>query len=477
MFKVLLFLLSVVASYHVQVKPQMFNGLGIIYKGILLSEPTDSIGFVSNSRISLNIDAKKITGTSSGQIGYVDVVIASESIVNSMGYRDASNEQVLCCDSKAVSQGLCKYIGHILLPEENKIEYTSGAIQLKNAVNSVELSFESPSSGVYYIVVASCSVDNGETEISGEYTVVGPYGHLPATLQGSLPFNILLTIVYVVCVCVWVGMCAICQWQISLVHYIILASLAFSTLTSFSHSLYLHFFNRSGTPSLTLSLITSLVTAVSRCVVRVTTMAVTQCTMTTESLTHSLTSFNIHSLSLSLFLAVSLWDCVSQYFPRFRSPTADFNRLIISSGVEAIIFFIIYHSLTHSIDSLTLQKQYQKLSVFNILRGVFFAALGCACIVLISFSSLIVFQKSLSVWKYQWIANEGIWQILNLFIIATIMVLWKPSSYLYSGHIEVATDDTSAAMLPAPALEAGDESERIVVSEVSETMKPMTLSE
>ena len=86
---------------------------------------------------------------------------------------------------------------------------------------SVYIHYDIPKEGKYYLVLALCDPTTTNLRITGESLVVNPYGHVPASLYGSIPFHIFLLLLYSVLFVVWLLRCMKYSDELMSIHYFI----------------------------------------------------------------------------------------------------------------------------------------------------------------------------------------------------------------------------------------------------------------
>ena len=123
--------------------------------------------------------------------------------------------------------------------------------------------------GKYYTIVAMCDPSTSNLNVTGEITVMNPYGHLPARMYGLLPFTRSLLFVYSFITLFWIYRCIRYYKEMMSVHYIISTVIAVFLIDTCVKLINLHSYNTRGTYVTVISIISITITtathAISRC--------------------------------------------------------------------------------------------------------------------------------------------------------------------------------------------------------------------
>lgn len=71
--------------------------------------------------------------------------------------------------------------------------------------------------------------------------------------------------------------------------------------------------------------------------------------------------------------------------------------------IDAIAYFWIFVSLMDTMEVLAERKQEKKLEIFTRLRNLLIVAVVLATLTLIGFSSVVIFDLSAKIWRFQWL--------------------------------------------------------------------------
>ncbi|KAK8826059.1 hypothetical protein WA556_003788 [Blastocystis sp. ATCC 50177/Nand II] len=460
-----------------------FDKLSFVFKGMYMFQKEDSpyVKVDGVSRINFNYTAVNVKPNKDSSM-QMDVVILSEKAFEEMGYKDSANKRVLCCDSNAVQKGLCTNQGHILLPKDMEDEYTVQTVTLKEHENKGSVSFNVKRTGVYFVVAISCDYRIGTVHFEGSYETINPFGQLPAPLYGSLPFTGVLLVGYIVLLAVWLVLCAKYAQEIMSVHIIILVVLACFVVDMLVKLIYLFFFNAFGTPTFLLAIASIVVDCSTRTLTRVLTLFVCMgLGVTKANLDDSLITVKFLLFGIAYYL-ITFADSYLAIYPT-TNKVVEGVRFVLTSSIDAIVYFWIFISLMDTMDALREQKQEMKLAIYTKLRNLFIISVLVATVTLVGFSYVVLNDLAGKVWKYQWFINDGIWGLFYFFLFVSIMIMWRPSENTseYAYHIQIATGEQENEENYGPAndslVDMENEGSHVVVGDVSSEMKPMQLVE
>ena len=141
-------------------------------------------------------------------------------------------------------------------------------------------------------------------------------------------------------------------------------------------------------------------------------------------------------------MITSFWDGYSIMYPP-QTDKLESVRLVVTSAVDAVIYFAIFQNLMNTMDELTEKRQDAKLEIFTKLRNLLLVSVVISTVTLLLFSYIVLKDLSHSLWRYQWIMNDGIWTVYYFVLFVAIMIMWKPSenSSAYAVHIQVPTTE------------------------------------
>lgn len=281
--------------------------------------------------------------------------------------------------------------------------------------------------GKYYVVISFCDPKARNTLFSEQTTTLNRYGHLPAGIYGLLGFTRLLTFVYTVLFLVWVVKCCQYRRELMSIHVLISFVLFFLTLDALSHCLTLAAYNADGTSSsfgtaLTV-LLDALVNALLRCVVLVIAIGCALLPRLTHSLgvsRASLGSLFWRFLALAvLCFGVALWHGA---FPHLFPQSTSLWGQLPSTCTDTLVYYLFLTCLSNTMEQLELRKQTSKLGVFRTLRIASYIAIAALILYSAAYGYLAAYDLLPTLWKIEWMLNEGADNVFCLFVVVMIMV-------------------------------------------------------
>ena len=165
--------------------------------------------------------------------------------------------------------------------------------------------------------------------MDGAMIVENPYGNLPASQYGSLPFSTWMCFLYEITVVVWGMLCISYSKEVMSVQIIILIVIVSFVIDYSMKVLSLTVFNNTGNNSFILSLLSIAVDCTTRTLTRVLMLLVCMglgvCHATVNGSMCSLVTFSV------VYYLVSLWDAYSAMYPSDNN-VAEYVRLFVTSG-------------------------------------------------------------------------------------------------------------------------------------------------
>ena len=469
-----------VNCYNSQFGAFNVDGMTLVYRGVYLYDEKDSPHTRKNGKSEISLDVKIVPRNSTyGLHGSIETLITTEDVFNKIGYVDKNGRRIACCDDYAYTSNICKNKDNLLLPKGWQSDSFHEKTVLSGSESSIKVNYRPSKTGIYYVLTSVCENDVTPLVMEGRMVVENPYGHLPATQYGSLPFYIATCFAYVIALIVWVMLCIAFSKEIMSVQVIILVVLICFVMSNVVKVLYLTVFNSTGNNVFFLAVLSMFVECTTRTSTRILTLLVCMgLGVCRTTLGNSTCKFIVFAVS---YFIVSFWDAYSNMYPS-TSSGVEFCRLLVTSGMDALVYFWIFQSLMDTMDELTEKKQMAKLDIFTRLRNLLVASVILATLTLILFSYIVVNDYAHHIWRYQWFINDGIWSMYYFLLILCIMIMWKPSenSSEYAYHIQVASDiqeNDEEYGLPNETLVDSEEDGEVEVNTISNDMKPMNMTE
>lgn len=431
------------------------------------------------SRIKFNYTAT-VLEPNVDSLSEMDVAIFPEYVFERVGYTDKNNKRVLCCDSEAVKAGKCSNQGHVLVPKELADQCAVKTASLKDKTNKGSLSFDVQKTGIYFLVAISCDNRAGTVRFEGDYEATNPYGELPAPMYGSLPFTCLLFVGYIILLTWWLYMCVKYAKEIMSVHIIVLVVLGCFVVDMGVKLIYLTVYNHVGHPVFLLSILSIVIDCSTRTLTRILTLFVCMgLGVTKTNLDDTLITCEFIIFGVAYYI-IAFGDSYLNIYPT-TDKTIELIRFILTSSIDAIVYFWIFVSLMNTMETLAARKQEMKLTIYKKLRTLFVVSILLATITLVGFSYVVLNDLSAQIWKYQWFINDGIWGLFYFTLFVVIMIMWMPSenTSAYAYHIQLSTSEqANEESLPEDSLvDMDDSGDHVVVQGVSSELKPMQLVE
>ena len=408
----------------------------------------------------------------------VEVMVVSDDVFQTIGI-DEKNEHYYCCDDQAYDNNQCQNHNHLWVRSNETSQYRSSSIDFKGENRTVNVHFDVPKEGKYWIVLGLCDPDTSNVKVSGKAVIMNPYGHIPARMYGIIPFTKWVLLIYTALFLAWIIRCCWYRKELMSVHVMITVVVGTFLFDTVIRLLMLSNFNHEGVYDRKITMfslfITSATHTVARCLIIMVAMGLG---VSKASLGNSM--WKIVAMGVVYFF-FSLWDSIVSTYS--TDSKVNLYRIIPASLLDSFIYFWILQSLLDTIQELEDKKQTGKLDVFISLRNIIIVAVIVSTLYNVLFSYLIMFKKIDSLWKYQWFFNDGVWTSSYLLLVAVIMYLWAPNerSLAYAYHVQVSTDerqDQEEYAMQEESLQGAGAEGSIQVATVEATedsLKPMTI--
>ncbi|CBK21790.2 uncharacterized protein [Blastocystis hominis] len=408
----------------------------------------------------------------------VEVMVVSDDVFQTIGI-DEKNEHYYCCDDQAYDNNQCQNHNHLWVRSNETSQYRSSSIDFKGENRTVNVHFDVPKEGKYWIVLGLCDPDTSNVKVSGKAVIMNPYGHIPARMYGIIPFTKWVLLIYTALFLAWIIRCCWYRKELMSVHVMITVVVGTFLFDTVIRLLMLSNFNHEGVYDRKITMfslfITSATHTVARCLIIMVAMGLG---VSKASLGNSMWKIVVMGVVYFFF---SLWDSIVSTYS--TDSKVNLYRIIPASLLDSFIYFWILQSLLDTIQELEDKKQTGKLDVFISLRNIIIVAVIVSTLYNVLFSYLIMFKKIDSLWKYQWFFNDGVWTSSYLLLVAVIMYLWAPNerSLAYAYHVQVSTDerqDQEEYAMQEDGLQGagGEGSIQVATVEATEdSLKPMTI--
>ncbi|CBJ28894.1 Similar to G-protein coupled receptors [Ectocarpus siliculosus] len=146
------------------------------------------------------------------EVGHVELAIFEQKSFGHVGV-SVDDIKYYCCDNTAQAVGACHpdQADSLLLPDPAEIWWHEKLSIIPGIPARLEHSdlYRVPETGMYVVLVANCNQRTGSIFINGHSEWKNPYGYLPGTSYGDLPFFFCLAIVYLSLGVIWMIVCMV----------------------------------------------------------------------------------------------------------------------------------------------------------------------------------------------------------------------------------------------------------------------------
>uniref|UniRef100_A0A6U0UN44 Transmembrane protein 87A n=1 Tax=Pinguiococcus pyrenoidosus TaxID=172671 RepID=A0A6U0UN44_9STRA len=400
----------------------------------------------------------------------MDVAILEHRHYGKVGVKMDNEATYYCCTERAISVGACNttHLGHMLCSTPSgKCETEDGLMMVaqvtlpplireENSTAPTEAVFETTSkypvtkTGYYYLFMSACDRDAGEVVVHGQTVWMNPWGYLPGTEWGNLPFFGSMAIIYLFIGLVWtVLMFRFMQELIAVQFWISLVLLLAMIETAAKYFAYDEW-NMSGSQHLGGMMFALLVGISKQALSRVLVLMVsTGYGIVKPSLGDMLYGmlalgglYFIFALGQGLMVKLPAGDATigssSWAYSSFL-----FLIILVQSTIDVTFYAWILQELTNTIQYLKQRRQEIKLKLFRrfravlILSAVFSVAWAITTVALVRTK-----DREQEHWKIQW-ALDAVWEVCYLVIFIGMCILWRPSAnsqrYMYS--VQLGTEE------------------------------------
>jgi len=378
------------------------------------------------------------------------------SVISAGTFHTFLNKEKFCCTPDDVTKGKCSTADKIV-PLDTSGQGTAQtsfhkAIAIKDFVKTFKM--ETTADGMYYVMISNCGLTEIKATLSGSIQAKSMHGFLAGVDYHSMHFCGAMLIVYSVFLLGWAVLCFRWKNQLFSIHYAISFILFLACLDmSFRYGIY-NFNNYSESDTAMMQLLVhcgaafknlcSLALLLSICI-------------GWGTVTDSLGSSNVTWMMvlgvayiMSFGVRVSAtWGSVSAKQRRVERRSGNqYADMFLQSNVlysipEALACGLLldwcHQSLKKLMEALLEQKQNEKYQIFSKLYMVLSFALiilvgGVVCDML-----FLQNQQTHEIWSKIWIFDEGMPNMIYMFILAAIMYLWMPNEnfarYAFSQQI------------------------------------------
>jgi hypothetical protein len=399
---------------------------GSVEVAVMTESEFERVGYVRDATASAATAADDALDSADGEGGGKNQALR--------GARSSLSQRIFCCDARAIEDGACTEVGtlihrdpetlpfyrRIVLPPLDVVESGAGVGRLRDALH-VERT------GLYLTLVAGCDPRTGTVQVNGAVSWVNPFGYLPGEQFWCMPFFGWASAAYLLAACLWFLALAAHWRDLLAVHASISGLLLLGAVEVLFKHLYYERFNVQGVPNTALLVAGVSLNCAKRTLSRALVLVVAMgWGIVRPSLGFAAYKVAVFSAVYGLFsLAEHLVDNLSR---AAAPPLAEYLLMVPLAALDAAFLFWIFRSLLRTIIRLDQRGQTAKLALYRSFERVL--ALSAALSVLMSVLNVYAVISGWLVghWYDNWTFKAG-WHALYFFLLAAMMVLWRPSQH------------------------------------------------
>jgi hypothetical protein len=424
-------------------------------KDVASMKPGYGKSFVDFSGVSMELDCDP------GEAGCVDTLL--EILIfqapDDKYWMDYWPDRTICCSAKLAAEGKCglntKGVGRIIIPSDRHISQTSdlGSVTIPPGeivhFGDDDLSLSTlriKSTGLYVMVMATCSDKAADIALHGYAESMDPYGYLPADMWGNVSFFSIIAIAYAILNIVWSTLCYNHREELLPIQLHISGVFVLGMLETIF--MYMHYseWNQLGQQLYMLAAVGFLCgvakRTMSRVLVLITSMGygVTKVTLGEDWQKIIFLALMYGSLSL-VYTFVKVLPNGAKSGVREQKDAIAIVVLLLAI-TDATFYMWTISSLNTVIAGLRARKQNLKLNLFIRFRAALVTSLFLSVLWIVYAASFIVNDPANHNWQWEW-SKEGFLEITYLAVLCVIAFLWAPSknSQRYAHSIELTQMD------------------------------------
>jgi len=360
-----------------------------------------------------------------------------------------------CCTQSVVEAGGCSANGlnKLIIPTNLPGPFLrSTTVKSGSGSNLIEGAsrHDISKSGIYVMIMAMCDETSLPVVIDGFIESIDPYGYVPADEFGSMPFNLSLSLMYLIVGIAWGVLCFWFSDQLMPLQFWITGVMMVAMIET--TMLYFHFidWNENGIPTTAVTVVALFFGALKRGVSRVLVMLVSLgYGVVRPSLGEEMN--RVLYLGGSYFVLSFVYSLLTELTPSTHSVTeSDYDAVSLIVFLLALVdttFYVwIFTSINNLMTSLAARKQGVKYVLYRNFRTVLLFMLFFTC-GWVAYSSVLFLNDSGGAnenWRMRW-TIDALWELIYFVIFVSIAVLWAPSNnaqrYAYSIELTQLEDD------------------------------------
>jgi hypothetical protein len=323
---------------------------------------------------------------------------------------------------KHISKGpVCDFNDQLSSGEASMSKYTVGFTKTQF------MHFSINKTGVYYLLMSNCgNLTLGE--ISGQVAVRNPFGFMSGTEYHKLSFYSYTTVLYMALALIWGMLCLTWRQEFIAIHAIVGLVIGLKVLECVSWTVHLYTMNLTGTASNQTVCILVMLTTLTSYTSYTFILVISQGWRMTEEVLEDCMLAKMGLFGLFWVVANYLREGAMVHRQTFHISNSFMTTTAVGSMItNGIIFIWVLMSLARLSKNLkerNLEDQLKAVSRFTV--ALMIAVVGSIMVALLQ---LVDNMGSLEVsWKYQYLADGGISQVIFACVVVVAMWVWMPSA-------------------------------------------------
>lgn len=483
LFVVLAIGTAVLADVFEHTKHVITPGQPIMERTLGMYTKEDSPGDAERDPfIKLDLD---VTISNAGH-GFVEVIVVQAHELNEIGLYGDDGVRY-CCTQELMDKKIpgCDEVDTLIVRNIDGIDVKRFKTAFNGNENEMKLegTYEVTTTGEHLLISSTCFPGLGTVELSGTTEWLNPYGYLPGSTYGLLPFYSAMSVIYLIAGCVWFLMNC-CYWRdVITVQIYISVTLAMCMLEMGVWYFDYSNLNDNGIRHLGAAIFGVVISSFRRTFSRMLIVAVSLgygvCRPTLGN-----NKLKMIVLGGAYFICDVSMEIVVRYSQTNEQEIDPKVRVVLSflvSITNSVFYYWTFTALTATQASLAQRKQQVKLELYQRFFKVLVGA-GVAAVIFSIYSIWYVSTDQMQTrWSQRWLLDSGMEVILYTIIMGTIAFLWRPTKnnqrYAYA-QVGGSAEDLDGIQLvsnhlPTPKFDLSDSDDDDILSSDSDDTKGM----
>lgn len=321
-----------------------------------------------------------------------------------------------------ISKGpVCDFNDKLSNGDASMSKYTVGFTKTEFTHGSIN------KTGVYYLLMSNCG-NFTQGEVSGQVAVRNPFGFMSAIEYHKLSFYRYTTGLYMVLALIWGMLCLTWRQEFIAIHAIVGLVIGLKVVECVSWTVHLYTMNLSGNASSQMICILVMITTLTSYTSYTFILVISQGWRMTEEVLEDCMLAKMGLFGLFWVVANYLREGAMVHRQAYHISSKFMTTTAVGSMItNGMIFIWILMSLARLSKNLkerNLEDQLKAVSRFTVALIIAIIASGMVAIL-----QLLDSMGSLEVaWKYQYLADGGLSQVIFAFVVAVAMWVWMPSA-------------------------------------------------